>query len=99
MPSLGHGNDLAGFVREHAAHLLLPSPKDFEAPSREAVDGCGDEKSEKSFTRLPTQKRISDALWRSRHLPRNLYGGNSWIISDEHLALDEYAPVDFIFLD
>ena len=96
MPSLGHGNDLAGFVREHAAHLLLPSPKDFEVPSREAVDGCGDEKS---FTRLPTQKGISDALWRSRHLPRNLYGGNSWIISDEHLALDEYAPVDFIFLD
>jgi len=77
---------LLDFVREHAAHLLLPSPEVLEVSPQESVDGCGDKER---VTRLPPQKGISDALWRSRHLPRHLYRGNSRIISDEHLALDE----------
>ena len=69
----GMATTLLDFVREHAAHLLLPSP--------EAVDACGDEER---VTRLPSQGGISDALWRSRHLPRHLYRGNRRILGDEH---------------
>jgi len=69
---------LLDFVREHAAHLLLPSP--------EAVDACGDEDR---VTRFPPEKGISDALWRSRHLPRHLYRGNRRILSDDHQVHDE----------
>ena len=69
----GMATTLLDFVREHAAHLLLPSP--------EAVDACADEER---VTRLPPQKGISDALWRSRHLTRHLYRGNRRILSDDH---------------
>ena len=69
----GMATTLLDFVREHAAHLLLPSP--------EAVDACADEER---VTRLPPQKGISDALWRSRHLTRHLYRGNRRILSDGH---------------
>ena len=72
---------LLDFVREHAAHLLLPTPEDLEVPSAEDVDACADEER---VTRLPPQKSIPDALWRSRHLPRHLYRGNRRILSDEH---------------
>ena len=72
---------LLDFVREHAAHLLLPTPEVLEVPSPEDVDACGDEER---VTRLPPQKGISDALWRSRHLPRHLYRGNRRSISDEY---------------
>jgi len=37
----GMATTLLDFVREHAAHLLLPSPEVLEAPSPEAVDACG----------------------------------------------------------
>ena len=76
----GMATTLLDFVREHAAHLLLPSPEVLEAHSPEAVDACGDEER---VNRLPLQKGISDALWRSRHLPRHLYRGNRMILSDE----------------
>ena len=76
----GMATTLLDFVREHAAHLLLPSPEVLEVPSPEAVDACGDEER---VTRLPPQGVISDALWRSRHLPRHLYRGNRRILSDE----------------
>jgi hypothetical protein len=72
---------LLDFVREYAAHLLLSLPEVLEVPSPEAVDDCGDEER---VTRLPPQKGISDALWRSRHLPRHLYRGNRRILGDEH---------------
>ena len=72
---------LLDFVREHAAYLLLPSPGGLEVPLLEAVDACGEEER---VTRLPPQKGISDALWRSRHLPRHLYRGNRRIIRDEY---------------
>ena len=68
------------FVREHAVHLLMLFPEVLEVPSTEAVDACGDEER---VTRLPPQKSISDAFWRSRHLPRHLYRGNRRILSDE----------------
>ena len=77
----GTAKTLLDFVREHAAHLLLPSPEVLEVPSPEAVDACGDEER---VTRFPPQKGISDALWRSRHLPRHLCRGNRRILSDEH---------------
>ena len=77
---------LLDFVREHAAHLLLPSSEVLEAHSPEAVDACGDEER---VTRFPPQKGISDALWRSRHLPRHLYRGNRRILGDEHQVHDE----------
>ena len=77
---------LLDFVREHAAHLLLPAQEVLEVPSPEAVDACGDEER---VTRLPPQKGISDALWRSRHLPRHLYRGNRRTIRDEHQVHDE----------
>ena len=77
----GTATTLRDFVREHAAHLLLPSPEVSEVLLPEAVDACGDEER---VTRLPLQKGISDALWRSRHLPRDLYRGNRRILSDEH---------------
>ena len=77
----GMATTLLDFVREHAAHLLLPSPEVLEVPSPEAVDACADEER---VTRLPPQKGISDALWRSRHLPRHLYRGNRRILGDEH---------------
>ena len=77
-------------MKEHAAHLLLLTPEVLEVPPQESVDGCGDEQR---FIRLPPQKGISDPLWRSRHLPRHLYRGNSRTISDENQALDEYDPV------
>ena len=76
----GTAKTLLDFVREHAAHLLLPSPKVLEVSSPEVVDACGDEDR---VTRFPPQKGISDALWRSRHLPRYLYRGNRRILSDE----------------
>jgi hypothetical protein len=77
---------LLDFVREHAAHLLLPSPEVLNVPPQESVDACGDEQK---VTRLSPQKGISDALWRSRHLPRHLYRSNPRIISDENHVLDE----------
>ena len=86
MPSRGMATTLLEFVREHAAHLLLPSPEVLKVLLPEAVDACGDEER---VSRLPPQKGISDALWRSRHLPRHLFRGNSRIISDEHQVLDE----------
>ena len=72
---------LLDFVRERAAHLLLPTPEDLEVPPQESIDGCGDEDR---VTRLLPQKGTSDALWRSRHLPRHLNRGNRRILSDEH---------------
>tara|TARA_B100001063_G_C16512254_1_gene427420 strand:- start:389 stop:634 length:246 start_codon:yes stop_codon:yes gene_type:complete len=77
---------LLDFVREHAALLLLPTPEVLEVFPQESVDACGDEQK---VTRLSPQRGISDALWRSRHLPRHLYRGNSRTISDEHQALNE----------
>ena len=77
----GMATTLLDFVREHASHLLLPTSELLELPPSESVDNCGDEQR---VTRLPTQKVISDALWRSRHLPRHLYRGNRRILSDEH---------------
>ena len=77
---------LLDFVTEHAAHLLLLTSDASELPPPESVDDCGDEQR---VTRLPPQKGISDALWRSRHLPRHLYRGNPRTISDEHQALNE----------
>ena len=82
----GMATTLLDFVREYAAHLLLPTTEVLEVPSQESVDGCGDEER---VTRLPPQKGISDALWRSRHLPRHLYRGNRRILSDEHQVHDE----------
>ena len=76
----GMATTLLDFVREHAAHLLLPSPEVLEVLLPEAVDACGDEER---VTRLPPQKGISDALWRSRYLPRHLYRGNRRILGDE----------------
>ena len=49
---------LLDFVREYAAHLLLPSPEVSEVPPYEPIDACGDEER---VTRLPPQKGISDA--------------------------------------
>jgi hypothetical protein len=72
---------LLDFVREHAALLLLPTPEVLEVSPQESVDACGDEQK---VTRLSPQRGISDALWRSRHLPRHFYRGNSRTISDEH---------------
>ena len=77
----GMAATLLDFVREHAVHLLLPSPEVLEVPLPEAVDACSDKDR---VTRLPPQKGISDALWRSRHLPRHLYRGNRRILGDEH---------------
>ena len=77
---------LLDFVREHAAHLLLPTPEVLQVPPLESVDACGDERR---VTRLLPQKGISDALWRTRHLPRHLYRGNPRIIRDECQVLDE----------
>ena len=77
----GMATTLLDFVREHATHLLLPSTEVLEVTSPEAVDACGDEDR---VIRFPLQKGISDALWRSRHLPRHLYRGNPRILSDEH---------------
>ena len=82
----GMATTLLDFLREHAAHLLLPTSEVLELPSQESVDNCGDEQR---VTRLPPQKGISDALWRSRHLPRHLYRSNPRIISDENQVLDE----------
>ena len=82
----GMAATLLDFVREHAAHLLLPSPEVFEVPPQESIDACGDEER---VTRLPPQKGIYDALWRSRHLPRHLCRGNRRIIRDEHQVHDE----------
>ena len=79
----GMATTLLDFVREHAAHLLLPSTEVSEVPLPEAVD------DEERVTRLPPQKGISDALWRSRHLPRHLYRGNRRILGDEHQVHDE----------
>ena len=39
----GMATTLLDFVREHAAHRLLPSPEVLEVPSPAAVDACGDE--------------------------------------------------------
>ena len=77
----GMATTLLDFVREHAVHLLLPSPEVLEVPSPEAVDACADEER---VIRLPPQTGISDALWRSRHLPRHLYRGHRRILSDGH---------------
>ena len=82
----GTATTFLDFVREHASHLLLPTPKAPEITPPESVDSCGDEQR---VTRLPPQKGISDALWRSRHLPRHLYRSNPRIIGDERQALDE----------
>ena len=82
----GTATTLLDFLREHASHLLLPTPKAPEITPPESVDSCGDEQR---VTRLPPQKGISDALWRSRHLPRHLYRSNPRIISDENHVLDE----------
>ena len=84
--SCGMATTLLDFVREHAALLLLPTPEVLEVFPQESVDACGDEQK---VTRLSPQRGISDALWRSRHLPRHLYRGNSRTISDEHQALNE----------
>ena len=81
MSSLWYGNDLAGLREGACSSSLAASPEVLEAPSPEAVDACDDEER---VTRLPPQKGISDALWRSRHLPRHLYRGNRRILSDEH---------------
>ena len=86
MSSLRNGNDLAGFREGACSSPAAASCEVLEVPSQEAVDGCGDEER---VTRLPAQKGISDALWRSRHLPRHLYRSNQRIISDERQALDE----------
>ena len=85
---------LLDFVREHAAHLLLPSPEVLEVTSPKVVDGCCDEQK---VTCLSPQKSISDSLWRPRHLPRHLYRGNPRTIRDEHQVLDEY-PSSFYAL-
>ena len=45
----GMATTLLDFVREHAAHLLLSSPKVLEVPSPEAVDACGDEERVLAF--------------------------------------------------
>ena len=81
MPSRGMATTLLEFVREHAAHLLLPSTEVLEVLPQESIDACG---HEERVTRLPPQKGISDALWRSRHLPRHLYRGNQRILTDEY---------------
>ena len=54
----GMATTLLDFVREHAAHLLLPTPEVLEVPPPESIDACGDEER---VTRLPPQKGISDA--------------------------------------
>ncbi len=82
----GMATTLLDFVTEHAAHLLLPTSEVLELPPPQSVDGCGDEQR---VTRLLPQEGISDALWRSRHLPRHPYRGNSRTISDENQVLDE----------
>ena len=82
----GLATTLLDFVREHAAHLLLPASEVLEMPPQEPINPCG---HEERVTRLQPQKGISDALWRSRHLPRHLYRSNPRIISDERKALDE----------
>ena len=66
--------------------LFRSTSEVLELPPPQSVDNCGDEQR---VTRLPPQKGISDALWRSRHLPRHLYRGNSRTISDENQVLDE----------
>jgi len=76
----GTATTLLDFVREHAAHLLLPSQEVLEVPPQEPFDACG---HEERVARLPLQKGISDALWMSRHLPRHLYRGNRRILIDE----------------
>ena len=82
----GMATTLLDFVREHAAHLLLPSQEVLEVPPQEPIDAYG---HEERVTRLPPQKGISDALWRSRHLSRHLYSGNRRVLSDEHQVHDE----------
>ena len=77
----GMATTLLDFVRGHAAHLLLPSLEVLEMPPQEPIDASG---HEERVTRLPPNQGISDALWRSRHLPRHLYRGNRRILSDEH---------------
>ena len=39
----GMATTLLDFVREHAAHLLLPTPEVLEVPPQESIDACGDE--------------------------------------------------------
>ena len=80
MPSLWHCNDLAGLREGACSSPAAAFPRVLGVPSPEAVDACGDEER---VTRLPPQRGISDALWRSRHLPRHLYRGNRRILSDE----------------
>ena len=82
----GMATTLLDFVREHAALLLLPTPEDLVVPPQESGNACGDEQK---VTRLSPQRGITDALWRSRHLPRHLYRGNRRILSDDHQVHDE----------
>ena len=82
----GMATTLLDFVREYAAHLLLPLQEVLEVSPQESVDACGDEQK---VTHLSPQRGISDALWRSRHLPRHLYRCNPRTISDDHQALNE----------
>jgi len=77
---------LLDFVKEHAPHLLLPTPGESELPRTESVGGCSDGQK---VTRLPPQKGISDALWRSQHLPRHLYRGNPRVLRDGCQEVDE----------
>ena len=86
MPSLWHGDDLAGLRERACSTSAAALPRGLIGASTRAIDACVDEER---VTRLPPEKGISDVLWRSLHLPRHLYRENSRIISDEHLALDE----------
>ena len=38
----GMATTLLDFVREHAAHLLLPTPEVLEVPPQESIDACGE---------------------------------------------------------
>jgi len=81
VPSLRHGNDLAGLREGACSSPAAAFPRGLRGALTRGVDSCGDEER---VTRLPPQKGVSDALWRSRHLLRHLYRGNRRILSDEY---------------
>ena len=82
----GMATTLLDFVKEQAPHLLLPTEGVSELPSPDSVGSCSDEQK---VTRLSPQKGITDALWRSRHLPRHLYRVHPRVLSDAYQAVDE----------
>lgn len=74
----GMATTLLDFVKEQAPQLLLPPA----APSEQVSDPSESSSDGQKVIKLPRQQSVSDALWRSQHLPRHLYRGNPKVIKD-----------------